>query len=932
MKQSFYAWQHAAPQSFKSVKAHTATKRTITTILLFLLVFTVANAQPWTQLSYPSTDNVLGIHFVDDQIGYVVGYNGGIRKTINGGATWSNPQVSNTTEHLYATYFIDANSGFAVGDNGVVRRTDNGGTTWSTPSVPGIFANHSFRAVWFFNAYEGYITGGISTQLGTILKTTNGGLTWVDISPTQNGGSGGKAFYGIFFTTSQTGYACDFDGRILTTNNGGTGGGASWTAQITNTTDHLADLHFVPTTTGAVSTTGFAVGGNATTNTGVVLKTTNGGTTWTNVTNSVINANPNVNFFSDVTFFGNTGFISGGNIPNNTTVIYKTTDGGLTWKLQAETILPLANSAKRLVRASLPCSHTGYACGLNGTILKVTGINEKICCDSFNNTFINTNFSYTNSNNVYTFTKPAGTLTGDILTWDFGDGQVGGGSPIIHAYPSVSGSYLATLTIGRPQIGGDTCRVKLCRLIDTKPCPNQVVNGDFNNLNIGFTTLPTNPGCTDANTGTSLVATNFQAKCTGWNNSGDHTTGSGNFLLIDGVPSGTGPFNVWKSTAPIAVTAGTTYIFSFWVKTAFNQPTFNVEMAIENATGVAYASRQGLGVQPLANWTQYSLVWVATTGSSPVTLTIKQTNSGTDGKRDFGIDDIAFSCVDCEDFMTEVMNFGIQSTLVSGNTYKYCVSPNVSPTDIVQWDMDCNGTIDATTSTSCQNFTLTSANSQLCATVLHVIKAGDTCRARVNTCLPNTVPAKACVCDSTFITSVNAGFTWAKTTPYTITFTPLSLLNNCDSIKWTASGISGFIGSSLGSNSITYTFPSTPGTYQICMLVTRTTPSGTVCKREICLSITLTGTLRAADIEIAGLVVKPNPTTHSASISIPETLNSKANNIRITSLEGRTMHVTVVESLEMTLNLENLPSGMYFLSLYDDKGNRLTRPTKFVKQ
>jgi hypothetical protein len=411
-------------------------------------------------------------------------------------------------------------------------------------------------------------------------------------------------------------------------------------------------------------------------------------------------------------------------------------------------------------------------------------------------------------------------------------------------------------------------------------------------------------------------------------------------MSVDGTTSAVGATEFWRNASSISVVPNTTYKFSFWLNSVYpTLPTgqsLNLDMVIDgNGTAnpvpiiiVPTISQATLGSN--STWRQYSMTWVCPTGVSTVDLALRQVSSS--AYRDFGVDDISFTCVSCEDFMTDINNYGIQSTLVSGNTYKYCVSSNVSPTDIVQWDMDCNGTIDATTNTPCNNFTLTSVNSQLCATVLHVIKAGDTCRAKVNICLPNIIPPKPCVCDSTFNNSVNAGFTWAKSTPYTVTFTPVSLLNNCDSVRWTASGIGGSIGNSLGTGSITYTFPSTPGTYQICMLVTRTTPNGTVCRREACISITLTGQVRASDIELLKLIVRPNPTTHSTSISVPEQLLNKKNTLRINSLEGRTMTATAVESLEMTLNLDTLPTGMYFLSLYDDKGNMLTRPTKFVKQ
>jgi hypothetical protein len=632
------------------------------------------------------------------------------------------------------------------------------------------------------------------------------------------------------------------------------------------------------------------------------------------------------NNLSDIKFFGNSGFIVGGHVTNNTGVIYKTSDRGNSWT--SETINS-TSAAKRLQRVSLPCSHTGFACGIDGTILKVEGINEKICCDTFVSSFSNANFTYTNIGNVYTFTKPAGTIGSDVFTWNFGDGQTGIGSPVSHTYPSVSNSYLATLTITRPQVGGDTCRVKLFRVIDTKPCQNQVVNGDFSSGNTGFTTgLPNGQKCVPASCdeGAYCISNTFSSKCNSWPATFDHTFGSaaGSFMSIDGNTSVNGPVNIWRHSTLIPVNMNTTYKFSFWAKSIYTtaQQVLNVDMAINGTALKAVPNTLSTTI-----WKEYTMIWNSGTAIT-ADLAIRQLTPA--AFSDFGIDDISFCCVDCEDFMTEVMNYGIQSTLVSGTTYKYCVSPNVSTSDIVQWDMDCNGTVDATTSTPCQNFTLTSANSQICATVLHVIKPGDTCRVKVKACLPN-ISSKPCVCDSTFFTSVDAGFTWVKNSPFSITFTPVNLLNNCDSVKWTF-GNAGATASSIGSASVTYTYPSVIGNYQVCMLVTRTDLNGKVCRKEFCLTININGLVSLVEVSLPNLTFKPNPATNSVIVTMPPSLNSPKNMLRLSTIDGRILKTVSVESTETIMDLEILPAGLYFISLVDNEGKMLTRPSKLVKQ
>ena len=61
-----------------------------------------------------TTDDLNGVTFADDSVGYAAGRNGTILKTIDGGATWT-PQVSGTAADLLGVDFADALNGVAVG-------------------------------------------------------------------------------------------------------------------------------------------------------------------------------------------------------------------------------------------------------------------------------------------------------------------------------------------------------------------------------------------------------------------------------------------------------------------------------------------------------------------------------------------------------------------------------------------------------------------------------------------------------------------------------------------------------------------------------------------------------------------------------------------------------------------------------------------------
>ena len=57
----------------------------------------------------------------------MVGREGKIIKTMNGGSTWT-IQSGGTNENLWSVCFPDANNGYAVGNNGTILKTNNGGT------------------------------------------------------------------------------------------------------------------------------------------------------------------------------------------------------------------------------------------------------------------------------------------------------------------------------------------------------------------------------------------------------------------------------------------------------------------------------------------------------------------------------------------------------------------------------------------------------------------------------------------------------------------------------------------------------------------------------------------------------------------------------------------------------------------------------------
>jgi photosystem II stability/assembly factor-like uncharacterized protein len=317
-------------------------------LLYASLITTIINAQWVTQYS----DNsywLNSVYFSDANNGYAVGYNtvggsnGAFFKTTDGGANWSVKYTSLTPgTNFQAVCFTDANTGFIVGNvnyNFVTMRTIDGGTTWTsqpgggsaicfTDANTGYIANGSIAkttdggitwmnqntpaiypllSVHFSDANNGFALGNNGNVVGTssIVKTTNGGSDWAEVGFANDG-----VLNSLFFIDANTGFVVGDAGKILKTINGGN----SWTVQSSGTTECLSSVYFTDLTTGYVAGCG-----------GTILKTTDGGTTWFHQTSNTSDYLSSVYFAS-----ANTGYVAGGNVvyPDCFGIILKTTNGG----------------------------------------------------------------------------------------------------------------------------------------------------------------------------------------------------------------------------------------------------------------------------------------------------------------------------------------------------------------------------------------------------------------------------------------------------------------------------------------------------------------------------------------------------------------------------------------------------------------------------
>lgn len=174
-------------------------------------------------------------------------------------------------------------------------------------------------------------------------------------------------------------------------------------------------------------------------------------------------------------------------------------------------------------------------------------------------------------------------------------------------------------------------------LTETSLSNNLVVNGDFENGNTGF--ISTYFYCNSynclfplANNGYSVgqKAAFFHTLFTGT----DHTTGSGNFMIINGAdPSRT----VWRET--VNVTPNTTYAFGCWISTLIVRSTAQIRFSINGITlGPIYNAPGQTNL-----WDQFYIQWNSGANTT-ATIEIVDVLPVSDGN-DFGLDDIFFGSV-----------------------------------------------------------------------------------------------------------------------------------------------------------------------------------------------------------------------------------------------------------------------------------------------
>jgi hypothetical protein len=147
-------------------------------------------------------------------------------------------------------FFISRDTGFTACTRGILKTT-NGGTTW----IQKYTGTDQYNSL----SFPDHRTGFASSVEGYVMNTTDGGESW-----SRSASAIQSLSTELYFVSSSVGYLVASRGAIWKT----TDGGGTWSQQVSGTSQNLQSVFFTS------ANTGYAVGWY-----GTILKTTTGGNT-----------------------------------------------------------------------------------------------------------------------------------------------------------------------------------------------------------------------------------------------------------------------------------------------------------------------------------------------------------------------------------------------------------------------------------------------------------------------------------------------------------------------------------------------------------------------------------------------------------------------------------------------------------------------------
>lgn len=295
----------------------------------------------------------------DTNVGWAVGNLGEVLKTTDGGSTSADQTAFPSSSIQRSVRGVSSSTYWVSGADSVnggssIFATTNGGTTWSVQyntvtdgTLPArtLTGSDRINQMDFSSSTLGWAAGGLGSNVNIIWKTTNG-TSWSVVYNKSTSGTNDQ-LQSIFFVDTTNGYAVGNTGVILKS----TDAGATWTQQTSGTTENLYEVRCYTNADNC-----FIAGG-----TGTILKTTNGGTTWTALSSGTTKT------LAALEMVGTSKIWVGG---DDGTILYSS-DGGSTWKAQTSNTLFHVQSIF-MVSESVGWAACSYTASNQGALLKTT--------------------------------------------------------------------------------------------------------------------------------------------------------------------------------------------------------------------------------------------------------------------------------------------------------------------------------------------------------------------------------------------------------------------------------------------------------------------------------------------------------------------------------------------------------------------------------
>ncbi len=180
-------------------------------------------------------DGLFGsICFVNEQKGFIGGFEGIFLMTTDGGQNWK--QANQFNKDVMDIFFIDENTGWVLTVSGGVYTTVDGGISWTGHSV-GLGNWGLFQNMFFIDSQKGFV----SNYYGNLYMTLDAGNTWEQVFNDED-----MQDIKVAFTTENNGWLIGSNKMYYTVD-----GGNNWT--YFSNPGYMNDIYFLDKNNGWIS-------------------------------------------------------------------------------------------------------------------------------------------------------------------------------------------------------------------------------------------------------------------------------------------------------------------------------------------------------------------------------------------------------------------------------------------------------------------------------------------------------------------------------------------------------------------------------------------------------------------------------------------------------------------------------------------------------